>query len=91
MIRTRAHSSQLLDRMNHVVDLWQQKRLLPRSDSQTLPGLLGMEKSCSIFVTLNLGHYDILRFPSDAKNHRIKRTRVTRDHGTGAPQAKRTT
>ena len=82
MIKTRAHSSQLVDRMNPVVDPWQQTRLLLPSDSQMLPGI-------------KLGHCNILRFLNDAEfrteapeNHRIK---GPGDHRTGGPHAQRTT
>ena len=85
MIKTWAHSSQLVDRMNPVVDLWQQTRLLLPSDSQMLPGI-------------KLGHCNRTEAP---ENNRIKgpgdhrtggphaqRTTCPEDHMTGGPWTK---
>ena len=40
-MKIRAHSSQLLERMNPDVDLWQRTRLLPQPDAQMLSRTAG--------------------------------------------------
>ena len=77
MIRTRAHPSP-------VVNVWQQKKLLPQNDSQMLPGLLGKE---GIWQRLTPHKPWALR---DVRDAECRTQQKPEDQRTRGPQDRRT-